>query len=330
MLEHVPGAAVAVEEHGVGYRVNRLFPPGELDGEMIICELDEMISTEVSRVIIRDPDSTSEDFVNLARKLGLHGTNYFIGWTAWLDLAPEGVSKASGLEWVCRDLGRRRRRRARHRRRPQRHRDAAPGPRAGWRWVRGPRSSGGRRPRHRTGRRRTALHSSCAAGGRERLPDVVTTARLRLELISPDEAAAHARRAARAELASRLPPPGRSRRRLDDPAADAGVGADQLAGRRATWSGPSTAWWSGRSDSSARRPRSPTASLEAEIGYGLVEDARGHGAATEAVARHAGAHRPARRTRAGECRAEQHGRACGCWRSAASPSCAVRTRRATW
>jgi hydroxymethylpyrimidine pyrophosphatase-like HAD family hydrolase len=105
VLEHVPGAAVAVEEHGVGYRVNRLFPPGELDGEMIICDLDEMISTDVSRVIIRDPDSTSEDFVNLARQLGLHGTNYFIGWTAWLDIAPEGVSKASGLAWACNDLG---------------------------------------------------------------------------------------------------------------------------------------------------------------------------------------------------------------------------------
>jgi hydroxymethylpyrimidine pyrophosphatase-like HAD family hydrolase len=105
VLEHVPGAAVAVEEHGVGYRVNRLFPPGELDGEMIICDLDEMISTDVSRVIIRDPDSTSEDFVNLAKQLGLHGTNYFIGWTAWLDIAPEGVSKASGMAWVCDDLG---------------------------------------------------------------------------------------------------------------------------------------------------------------------------------------------------------------------------------
>jgi hydroxymethylpyrimidine pyrophosphatase-like HAD family hydrolase len=105
VLEHVPGAAVAVEEHGVGYRVNRLFPPGELDGEMIICDIDAMIAGPVSRVIIRDPDSTSEDFVNLAKQLGLHGTNYFIGWTAWLDLAPEGVSKASGLAWVCRDLG---------------------------------------------------------------------------------------------------------------------------------------------------------------------------------------------------------------------------------
>lgn len=105
VLSHVPAAAVAVEEHGIGHKVNRLFPPGELDGDMIICDIEEMISEPVSRVIIRDPDSTSEDFVNLARQLGLQGTNYFIGWTAWLDLAPEGVSKASGLEWVCRELG---------------------------------------------------------------------------------------------------------------------------------------------------------------------------------------------------------------------------------
>ena len=105
VLEHVPSAAVAVEEHGVGYRVNRLFPDGELDGEMIVTDLDGLALDAVSRVIVRDPDSTSEDFVHLAKSLGLQGTNYFIGWTAWLDLAPEGVSKASGLEWACHDLG---------------------------------------------------------------------------------------------------------------------------------------------------------------------------------------------------------------------------------
>lgn len=105
VLEHVPDAAVAVEEHGVGYRVNRHFPEGELDGEMILTPIEEMIASEVSRVIIRDPDSTSEDFVSLADKLGLQGTNYFIGWTAWLDLAPEGISKASGLAEVADRLG---------------------------------------------------------------------------------------------------------------------------------------------------------------------------------------------------------------------------------
>ncbi|MGZ4495794.1 MAG: HAD family hydrolase [Nocardioides sp.] len=105
VLEHVPDAMVAVEEHGVGYRVNRHFPPGELTGEMILTPLEEMMASEVSRVIIRDPESTPDDFVALAEKLGLQGTNYFIGWTAWLDLAPEGVSKASALADVARRLG---------------------------------------------------------------------------------------------------------------------------------------------------------------------------------------------------------------------------------
>lgn len=105
VLDHVPAAAVAVEEHGVGYRVNRPFPDGELDGDMVVTDFAGLRLDSVSRVIIRDPDSTSEDFVTLAKKLGLQGTNYFIGWTAWLDLAPEGISKATGLAWVCEELG---------------------------------------------------------------------------------------------------------------------------------------------------------------------------------------------------------------------------------
>ena len=50
-------------------------------------------------------DAIWDDFVALAARLGLHGTEYVVGWTAWLDLTPVGVSKASGLEWVARELG---------------------------------------------------------------------------------------------------------------------------------------------------------------------------------------------------------------------------------
>ena len=64
-----------------------------------------MVAEPVTRVIIRDPDSSEEDFVALAEQLGLQGTNYFIGWTAWLDLAPDGVSKASALAEVADRLG---------------------------------------------------------------------------------------------------------------------------------------------------------------------------------------------------------------------------------
>ena len=105
VLEHHPAALVAVEERGVGYRVNRHFPPGELTGEMTITEIDDLVAGPVSRVIIRDPDATAEDFVALGERLGLHGTNYVVGWTAWLDLAPVGVDKASGLQHVADKLG---------------------------------------------------------------------------------------------------------------------------------------------------------------------------------------------------------------------------------
>ena len=47
----------------------------------------------------------AEDFLALAHDLGLHGINYFVGYTAWLDLAPEGVTKASALADICGDLG---------------------------------------------------------------------------------------------------------------------------------------------------------------------------------------------------------------------------------
>ena len=104
LAEH-PEALVAVEERGVGYRVNQPFPDGELSGEMIITELDDIVAGPVSRVIIRDPAATADDFVALAARLGLQGTDYVVGWTAWLDLAPMGVSKASGLQRVCDVLG---------------------------------------------------------------------------------------------------------------------------------------------------------------------------------------------------------------------------------
>jgi Cof subfamily protein (haloacid dehalogenase superfamily) len=105
ILERQPTAIVAVEDRGVGYRVSRAFPEGELSGDMVVTEIDELLAAEVSRVIIRDPDATADEFVQLAEELGLHGTNYVVGWTAWLDLAPVGVSKASGLDHVARALG---------------------------------------------------------------------------------------------------------------------------------------------------------------------------------------------------------------------------------
>jgi hydroxymethylpyrimidine pyrophosphatase-like HAD family hydrolase len=56
-------------------------------------------------VTFRDPTGTAEDFMDLAERIGLHGVNYAVGFTAWLDINPEGVSKGSALELIRRQLG---------------------------------------------------------------------------------------------------------------------------------------------------------------------------------------------------------------------------------
>ncbi|WP_151523912.1 HAD family hydrolase [Serinicoccus kebangsaanensis] len=101
---HLPTALVAVEEIGVGFKVSTPFPEGELWGEEIVVPVEELTARPATRVTFREPDLSSEDFTALVERIGLHGVAYAVGWSAWLDLAPEGVSKASALELVRRQL----------------------------------------------------------------------------------------------------------------------------------------------------------------------------------------------------------------------------------
>ena len=105
VLEHVPEAYVAVEEVGVGYRVSKPFPDWEISGSMAVETVESLVAEPVTRVIIRAPEHDAEEFGELVHGLGLTEVNNNIGYTAWLDIAPDGVSKASGLEVVCARLG---------------------------------------------------------------------------------------------------------------------------------------------------------------------------------------------------------------------------------
>ena len=105
VVQFAPGTLIAVEEIGRGYRLNDHFPGGDLTGEMIIESIEQLSARPVTRIILRDPDRSDEDFTSLARHLGLQGVTYFVGWSAWLDIAPLGVNKASALQDVADDLG---------------------------------------------------------------------------------------------------------------------------------------------------------------------------------------------------------------------------------
>lgn len=105
LREHLPTALYAVEDVRGNYRLTAPFPDGELSGEQAFVAFEDLLSEPATRVIVRSPDKTSQEFLELTERLGLHEVSYAVGWTAWLDLAPEGVSKASALEVVRQRLG---------------------------------------------------------------------------------------------------------------------------------------------------------------------------------------------------------------------------------
>jgi len=100
-----PDAVVAVEELGVGFKLSAPFPDGELQGRLRVVPWEELVAHPVTRVTFRSPSGTSEDFLHLTDRIGLHGVSYAVGFSAWLDINPEGVSKGAALELVRRRLG---------------------------------------------------------------------------------------------------------------------------------------------------------------------------------------------------------------------------------
>ncbi|MEZ5086379.1 MAG: HAD family hydrolase [Tessaracoccus sp.] len=104
VAEVAPHICVAIER-GLHRVANRPFPEGELEGPLEFASLEEMSAEPVCRIVLRDPQNEQDRFESMVRQLGLHGVSYFVGWSAWLDIAPFGVDKSHGLRQVCEDLG---------------------------------------------------------------------------------------------------------------------------------------------------------------------------------------------------------------------------------
>lgn len=105
MHAELPDALFAVEAVGSGFRMNKPFPDGELSGVMEVVDLEDLWSDQVTRLVVRSPGHTSAQFHDLVHRMGLDDVSYSVGWTAWMDIAPHGVTKASALEVVRRTLG---------------------------------------------------------------------------------------------------------------------------------------------------------------------------------------------------------------------------------
>jgi HAD superfamily hydrolase (TIGR01484 family) len=102
--EHLPTALYGVESESLEKVLTHAFPEGELSGPYRVASFDELASTRALRVIVRSLDHTPEEFERIVHRIGLNSVSYAVGWSAWLDIAPEGVSKATALEAVRRRL----------------------------------------------------------------------------------------------------------------------------------------------------------------------------------------------------------------------------------
>ncbi|GAA1507522.1 hydroxymethylpyrimidine pyrophosphatase-like HAD family hydrolase [Agromyces terreus] len=104
---------------GVLERISSFLPDGRFmvelpDGERIYTagmdtwnldtarqvEFEALFVPSATRVVVVSPEHGTDEFMDLVAGMGLHQVSYAIGWTAWLDIAPDGVSKATALERV--------------------------------------------------------------------------------------------------------------------------------------------------------------------------------------------------------------------------------------
>ncbi|SDR87667.1 HAD family hydrolase [Microterricola viridarii] len=102
--DHLPEGRFMVED-AEGYR---FYTDGMLDWNLEKArkvEFDELSDSPATRVVVLSPDHDLEEFLSIVAGMGLHQVTYSVGWTAWLDIAPEGVNKATALERVREALG---------------------------------------------------------------------------------------------------------------------------------------------------------------------------------------------------------------------------------
>jgi 5-amino-6-(5-phospho-D-ribitylamino)uracil phosphatase len=105
LIEHLPEAHFAVEDVDGSYRFHRPFPSYALGDQNYETPLEDLMKQHVSRVVVLSPQHDVEEFMSLVASIGLASVSYAIGYTAWLDISPKGVSKASALEVQRQRLG---------------------------------------------------------------------------------------------------------------------------------------------------------------------------------------------------------------------------------
>ncbi|MFJ4209475.1 HAD family hydrolase [Paenarthrobacter sp. NPDC089675] len=105
LRERLPNAKYALEDEEGNFLSTERFQDASFGVESIGVDFQTMLDSTAVRVVVFSSENTSEEFNAAIRHVGLSGVTYSVGWTAWLDIAAEGVTKASALEALRLQLG---------------------------------------------------------------------------------------------------------------------------------------------------------------------------------------------------------------------------------
>ena len=98
-------AHYAVEDAEGHFRYTASFPESAVTPGSEVVPFEGLLDVQATRVVVISPNHAMEEFLGVVQQMGLQQVSYAIGWTAWLDIAPDGVNKATALEWVRSQLG---------------------------------------------------------------------------------------------------------------------------------------------------------------------------------------------------------------------------------
>lgn len=102
---HLTHANYAVEDETGMYRYSGRFPAGALGSNTEEVPFEQLMHEPATRVVVISPGHAMDEFLAAVELMGLHQVSYNVGWTAWLDIAPDGVNKSTALARVVEALG---------------------------------------------------------------------------------------------------------------------------------------------------------------------------------------------------------------------------------
>ena len=105
LRERLPAAKYALEDDRGRFLSTESFQDASFGSEAENVDFEEMLAANAVRVVVFSTDSSAEEFGDAVTSIGLHGVTYSVGWTAWLDIAAAGVTKATALEVLRQRLG---------------------------------------------------------------------------------------------------------------------------------------------------------------------------------------------------------------------------------